>query len=355
MSPTDRWTEQAEGLTWRDVVRWSHRDLCRLGIDYLNLLACQGLPETERLDIPLCLAKIDEWTHSVKMYTAQNADAFRDRPEDFGHSIGYFRALCLVTALQLECGVKYHPEKKDPAAVFEPADSFIFGIIQGGGGTCASLPVIYCAVGHGLGYPMFLAGTKCHGYVIWDDGEVRFNIEGSGEGMCTRDDDHYRTGRFEMSANEKANGYYLKPLDMRQSFAKFLAERSLYCSERRQFKEAVDSMGWAAALFPESKILLPTAERAYNEWLRESNRKKPVGFPTIEIVELKARRFAPTVPLEFELELCGLEAQECLLNDPELDSMYWNRLRRGERPDRLPVRVEVAVDGDCGKRIHFAY
>ena len=177
----------------------------------------------------------------------------------------------------------------------EVADSFIFGIIQGNGGTCASLPVLYCAVGHRLLYPMFLAHTKGdkggHCYVQWDDGEVRFNLEATGEGMATPTDDHYRTGLFHLTPEIERKGYFLKPTDMRHSLAGFLAEHSQYCRDAGAYRNAVEAMTWAATLHPANLFYLNTSKIYYNEWQRHWQARKPPGFPEIVITRIEKRRF----------------------------------------------------------------
>jgi hypothetical protein len=71
-------------------------------------------------------------------------------------------------------------------------DDFLHGIIAGRGGTCASLPVLYAAVGRRLGYPLKLVRTTQHLFLRWDDpGGERFNVEISNAGgIDTPPDDH---------------------------------------------------------------------------------------------------------------------------------------------------------------------
>ncbi len=57
----EAWSERLRKISWREIVWWGDRDLCRLGIDTINLLCALGLPGTERMDIAFCLRKIDEW------------------------------------------------------------------------------------------------------------------------------------------------------------------------------------------------------------------------------------------------------------------------------------------------------
>jgi len=355
----EQWKTQLKNLSWRKITRWSYGDLCRLGIDTMNLLCAAGLPGAERMDIRYCLRKIHEWAERVKCYTAQMKHVYERRPEQFGHSLAYFKALCLITALQRDCGVRYNPAKRDLDSQLEVSDTFIFGIIQGDGGTCASLPVLYCAVGHQLSYPMFLVHTKGdkggHSFVQWDDGEVRFNIEATGHGMATPTDEHYRVGRFQLTPEIEQKGCFLKPDNMRHCLAGFLAERSKYCMDIKAFQHAVDAMGWAAALHPENHFYLNTAKSFYNEWLRYWTDKKPPRFPEVVITAIEKRRFSSTVPLDFELDICCVETMECLLKDQEHDRKLWEPLRRGQQPHRVPVQVESRVDKNGAKTISFLF
>lgn len=350
---------ESKVISWRDIVWWTHLDLCRLGIDTINLLCAAGIPGAEKMDIGYCLRKIDEWAAKVQLYTEQMLHHFERHPERYGNSLAYFKALCLVTVLQRDCGVRYNPAKSDPNVPLETADSFIFGIIQGDGGTCASLPVLYCAVGHQLNYPMFLVHTKAekagHGFVQWDDGEVRFNIEATGVGMATPTDDHYRTGKFFLSSYIERAGCFLRPNNLRHSLAKFLAERSHYWMDVKAFRHAVEAMGWAAALHPENRFYLNTAKIFYNKWLRCLTEKKPPRFPDIYITGVEKRRFPPTFPLDFELQIHSLETMECLINDLEHNETIWEPLRRGQALAQLPVEVECYVSGDGCKHISFLY
>jgi hypothetical protein len=355
----ERWKRWTKELNWHKIAWWHHRDLCRLGIDTINLLCALGLPGAEKMDIDHCLRKIDEWTDTVRTYTAKMRYLFEREPSRFSHSLAYFKALCLITALQRDCGVRYNQRIRDLSVPLEVADSFIFGIIRGDGGSCASLPVLYCAVGHQLGYPMSLVRAKVHQaghlFVRWDDGKVRFNIEATAPGLTTPTDDYYRKSPYELTPEIEEKGCFLKPLNMRQSLAVFLAERSHHCMDQKAYQHAVDAMGWAAALHPENLCYLNTAKMHYNEWLTQWNPRKPPGFPEIIITEVERRRFAATVPFRFELEVCGLEATECLLKDKDHDRNLWEPMRRGERPACVPVEAHCKVNKDGGKTIRFKF
>jgi hypothetical protein len=81
---------------------------------------------------------------------------------------------------------------------FDSRDVFIHGMIPGPhgdapGGTCASMPVLYCAVARRLGFPLKLLSAQGHLATAWVDpkrGRL-FNVEGSSRGFSFPDDAHY--------------------------------------------------------------------------------------------------------------------------------------------------------------------
>src|SRR5947209_1411942 len=137
-------------LDWLRLIPCSNEELGELDVAEINLACAAGLPGSERMDAGRCLHVLDTWTHCVRRYTDLAYEQFfRANPAEFEHSEAYFRVLCMVTALQRHCGVRYDPSKIGlPAdAPFDLEDDFVHGIVQGPGGTCATLPVVYAAIG----------------------------------------------------------------------------------------------------------------------------------------------------------------------------------------------------------------
>lgn len=181
------------------------------------------------MDAPLCQRKLVEWTEKVRWETVKAMDLFEKRPGDYCNSRNFFRALTLITVLQQDCGVHYNPAKIPEDVPFETADSFIFGIIQGNGGTCTTIPVLYAAIGRRLGYPLKLVKAVSkqytHFFVRWDGDGARFNMEGTAQGLSCPPDSYYRTGRYAVSAGlEEASGL-LTLMSPRQELAEFTNER----------------------------------------------------------------------------------------------------------------------------------
>ena len=158
-----------------------------------------------------CLETLDRGAAEIGEYTERVLPLFYRNPERYEHSEAYFRVLVMITVLQRDYGVRYNPEKIPLEARFETADSFIHGAIQGQGGTCATLPIVYAAVGRRLGYPIKLVSARVgdvasHCFARWDGDSEQFNIEASAQGLSCPPDDYYRTGRYEITPEVEPPG-----------------------------------------------------------------------------------------------------------------------------------------------------
>ncbi len=208
----------------------------------MNLLCAAGLPGAENLNIAHALATLDQWAKRVAFETNRHLYRVTDPryADTYRRSEAYFRAYFLLQVLQQDLGVKYDMSAAHNFSFKDSRVAFIHGMIpmpgqtlaDTPGGTCASMPVMYVAVGRRLGYPLSLVTTKGHVFVRWDGTDhpiaawrERFNIEGAGEGFSSYDDNHYKNWPFKISdAEAKANGW-LVPLTAEQTFAGFLASR----------------------------------------------------------------------------------------------------------------------------------
>jgi hypothetical protein len=105
-----------------------------------------------------------------------------------------FRVVSMITHLQRDLGVRYRPALVANPDAMIPADSFLHGIIQGDGGSCGNLPILYAAVGRRLGYPIKLVTTRSHLFARWDarPHDECFNIEAAGQGVSFLPDSHSR-------------------------------------------------------------------------------------------------------------------------------------------------------------------
>jgi len=117
-------------------------------------------------------------------------------------------------------------------------DLFIHGMTSGEQqGTCASMPVLYVAIGRRLGYPLKLVECKDHLFVRWEDAKERFNIEGTGSGLNCYPDQEYMEWPRPISKEELAAGMYMKSLSPKRELAVFLELRSLCLEQNKREKQ----------------------------------------------------------------------------------------------------------------------
>jgi len=213
-----------------DYEHWFSRsddDLAAMDVAELNLLISDGLPGTEAVGLGVLRQRLDDWAHLV----AHNTDYWRQRfvPDDDCRTEAEFHMLAMITLLQRHLGVKYNPaQMTGPDNYLDARDHFIHGPLTEHGGTCGSLPILYLAVGRRLGYPLHLVRTIRHGFVRWDDGCERFNIECAGRGFTPRDDEHYRQWPTRFTEKVRTDPFFLRNLSPRQELIDFMGARA-YC------------------------------------------------------------------------------------------------------------------------------
>ncbi len=283
------------------IPSWSHlcdrqdeKALASEDVVLLNLAAAQGLPGTEAIDVLQYLDKLDDWADRVRIETLRHMYRFdpqcQQPPSEYsyGNSLGRFCCYLLLQVLQEDCGVVYNPDRKFDPDFHDPADVFVHGILDenGGGGTCATMPVIYVAVGRRLGYPLKLVETREHLFFRWDDprGTLvewaspktefwippdRFNVEGSGEGILYHPDSHYIKWPHLWQEVDFSHGRYLRSLTPTEEFGSFVVLRGECFWELGQMDEALKAYYYARKLVPEDQRydwLHAKRTREYEQW-----------------------------------------------------------------------------------------
>lgn len=180
------------------------------------------------------------------------ATRFQHAPTEFNNSWPFFQVLVMVTVLQRNLGVRYRPDlMEDPVDWSDSRSRFIHGLLSPHGGTCASMPVLYVAIGRRLGWPLYLVGAKQHLFVRWEDAQDRFNIEATSRGLNTHSDQYYREWPLPLSQNEIDGGWYMRNLTPQEEFATFVIDRALCLRDNMQFREAC-TLGYVAREFAPS-------------------------------------------------------------------------------------------------------
>jgi len=260
-----------------------------LDIGLTNLLCAEGLRGSENLDLDKSLDRLDEMATRVRLETDRNMHRFRSNPAEYENSEPYYRMAMLVTVLQQDFGIIYNPDRVTPVGAFESNDKFfadsrdvfIHGLTgETKMGTCASLPAFYVAVGRRLKYPLSLVSAKCHLFVRWEDQQTRLNVDVSGLGVISHDDDYYRTWPYPMIHEEEEEMGYLKSMTATEECAVFLSTRGHCLRAAGRFDEALAAHEQACRILPDARIyqiILDIAKR--EDTARTSPKPRGVGMP----------------------------------------------------------------------------
>jgi hypothetical protein len=233
--------------------------LGNLDIAVLNLICATGLPGAEGLDITKCLDWLDIAASQVDFQVRGHLKGFQDSPRTYRNSPGVFCCEYLLRTLQELFGVRYNPARVNDPSFQDPKcfnpdfsdsrDLFIHGIIDGQGGTCASMPVLYIAVGRRLGYPLKLVQSRGHLFFRWD-AEERFNVEGTGHGISFNADEFYETWPEPWPEFDHLGGWYLKSLSPAGELADFLATRGACLAHIGRIDDAIEAYRSACGVTP---------------------------------------------------------------------------------------------------------
>jgi hypothetical protein len=329
-------------LEWEQLALLPEAELGSRDLAATHLACAEGLPGWELIDRTRCLGWLDYAAGRVRGYTERAIPDFVQSPDNYNHSEAYFRALCLITVLQRDLHVRYNPAKIPDDAPFDTADTFIHGALFGDGGTCATMPVIYTAVGRRLGYPIRLVEAPHHLLTRWDDpnGE-RFNLEATAKGLNCFPDDYYRTGRYAITPEREKESRFLQSQTPREELGGFLAQRAFRWLDIGNLRESCYSFIHASILAPEHRVHGSCVVSVLRKWHKQLKASLPRSFPDL-IVRFTSRRW-PTIPPFVEYGFRTWDFVETCLRDPKLNSKWWESLRRNpfNRPYDLPECMEV--------------
>lgn len=187
-------------------------------------------------------------------YTRDAKHHYYARPQDYQDHRGVFNFVSMTTLLKHPrgLGIRYAPTAIGNFDFSDSRDDLLHGLLTRRLGTCASLPVLFVAIGRRLGYPMHLAIAKGHVFCQWVDERGRFNLEGScgGGGDC-RPDERYHEWPRPLTQADMASGRYLRPLSRAEELALFLETRGHCLTDNRRFDEARQAYEQAHRVAPQ--------------------------------------------------------------------------------------------------------
>jgi hypothetical protein len=247
--------EQCAPKSLSELLALSSSEIKRCDIARANLLCAEGMPGSEGINISKCLATLDGWTQRIRKYVRDCGPDYQHASADYYHHKGFFNFLCMVTVLKHPngLGVSYQPNAVGNFNFRDSRDDLLTGLLTRKLGTCASLPVLFVAIGRRLGWPMHLAVAKQHVLCQWlNEDRSHRNLEGSCPGGGnTFDDDHYHNWPRRLSDQELASGRYLRPLSAAESLSLFLETRGHCLVDNGRFAEAREAYEVAFQLAPQ--------------------------------------------------------------------------------------------------------
>ena len=306
----------------------------------LNLLCAAELSGSQALDIDAALARIDVMAQRVGFEIRRNWHRFLTNPGQADNSQAKYCVMMMVTVLQKDFGVRYNPDRIRNPDFRDAGDLFIHGILGGNGGTCASMPVLYTAVGRRLGWPMKMVHARAHLFCRWDDpegqhpyGKERFNLEATGQGASFPTDDYYRTWPEPLSDEMVERLGNLNSISPETEFADFLVLRGHCLEDNGWIGKACDAYRAACQFTPNDLI-----NRAFWEHA-ESVRQHLIERQTL------LDYFGPDVPLPFGYfprHVLQQRAAEMAMADCEY-SNHLNALEYERQQARLRLQRQMAM------------
>jgi hypothetical protein len=225
-----------------ELLTFQPNQIARLDMAVVNMLCATGLPGAEDLDIPHCLTTLDNWAGRVRRFVHDCLPKYHRNPAEYYNQKGFACFLSMVTLLKHPRGLRigYQPMAIGNQVFSDSRDDLLHGLLTRKLGTCASMPVLFVAIGRRLGYPMHLAVSHGHVFCQWVNSDgTRINLEGSGPGGGgVFPDEHYLKWPHPITPEQLASGHCLRPLSRVEEFGLFLATRGHCLRDNNRIAEA---------------------------------------------------------------------------------------------------------------------
>ncbi|MCA9293233.1 MAG: hypothetical protein KDA20_05410 [Phycisphaerales bacterium] len=288
--------QEPQVLDALDLVAMTDGELDRFDPLLLNLIVGSGLPGQKRT-IEEYVRVVDEWGERLRAalgaaeLQAAESPLYVENPD-------LWRTGSMAVALAgPSIGITYTDADVDNG---RPEQLFAWGLIDSKEGTCATMPVLYLAIAHRLGWPLKGVVGNDHMWCRWDDGMTRFNLEATsaesdgstGSFVSVSDEDYARDlGLHELG---KAYGADLASLSNRQLLGVFLQHRAGYWWAHKDWERAEEDLLLARSCFPESRDIFQFLVMAMG-------RRAELAF-TLEERRVMAARLLPPARASTRLE-----------------------------------------------------
>lgn len=242
----------------------SDEELEKVDVLELNLAVAREIPGLEKLDYGKYRDTLDDWTERFVRWLPTVEYAYHKNPAYYKNDINFFRLGMLAQFLDEQIGVHYIDEQKaaiknglEEIRYTNPADLFLFGLIDSKQGTCGNMPTLHVSIARRLGWPVTLACVKSHYVCRYDNGKVAYNIEatdtgrgGFGAGM---DEEYFQKSETTKQAVEA--GSDLNRLTAREMLGIFVGLRARHYFDIDDLEKADRDCMLARSLFPRYRRL----------------------------------------------------------------------------------------------------
>lgn len=312
----------------KELLALSPAELEGCDIALMNLLCATGLKGAEGLDVQKCLKTLDGWTEQIKWETQRHEYRYNEHKADFQNSYGRYRMMMLGTVLAQDLRIRYNPtlakellDGKTPTLGWasDAKNFFIHGLLgEKHEGTCATMPLLYVAIGKRLGYPVTMAGAKIHLYVRYGEPNGgHFNVEATmTDGFLTPPDEDYKTGIFASTPEEIRDYGWLRPMSNAELLSQFLNNRGTCLGIMRRYSEAKEMFLAAARYEPDT----PPFRESTQQFLHDLD-LAPLGDRIDDLMNEVKSLAVPNGPRFAYLENRKAQVRYFLNNNTNLASM----------------------------------
>lgn len=239
-SPGDSQPEE-EPLSELDrILALSDVELEKVSTARINLLISQeAIPD---LNIEDYQARFDQLVLELKLANQRHGAEMKD-PDKL--------IRVLNTFLYLDKGFRYARlgDSTDPSLLsVDPRNLFLYGILDRMQGTCISMPVLYIALGEAVGLPIKGVNANDHFFCRWDGHGYVSNIEPTGGGGWSPDEDYIRD--MKISKEQLRSGAYMRSLTKRELIGNFFFARASFYSATGRPDKALEDFARVVACNP---------------------------------------------------------------------------------------------------------
>jgi regulator of sirC expression with transglutaminase-like and TPR domain len=238
-------------MDYESLCSLTNKELASRDLAFLNLTCAVGLSPTPDINITASCQQVDDWTELVakKVKSSLRRWSSGQYAEFTGNQ---FRVMVMITVLQRDLHLGYNLAfSSGDYNARDAGNLFIHGLLQGHGGTCVSMPMLYVAIGRRLGWPLKIVLAKEHVFCRWDDesGE-KFNIEATARGFVSHSNERYTHLPLPLTKSELASGMFLRNLTPREELSFSICQRGHCLLDNFRFAEAIQAYGYANKLAP---------------------------------------------------------------------------------------------------------